>query len=70
MPGVHWRPAVVDAAVARMDEAVQSDQAAFRFLTILLCSVPGFNLLAATIILAEIGRDMSRPRCAWRSTIS
>ena len=26
----------------------------------LLCSVPGINVLGATIILAEIGRDMSR----------
>jgi transposase len=29
-------------------------------LILLLCSVPGINILGATIILAEIGREMSR----------
>lgn len=33
--------------------------AGFR-LILLLCSVPGINVLGATIILAEIGREMSR----------
>ena len=50
----------VDAATARMDEAVEAGQASFRSLILLLCSVPGINILGATIILAEIGRDMSR----------
>jgi transposase len=50
----------VDAATARMDEAVEAGQASFRSLILPLCSVPGINILGATIILAEIGRDMSR----------
>jgi transposase len=50
----------VDAAVARMDQEVPPGQATFRSLILLLCSVPGINILGATIILAEIGRDMSR----------
>jgi transposase len=50
----------VDTAIARMDEEVQAGQATFRSLISLLCSVPGINVLSATIILAEIGRDMSR----------
>ncbi len=50
----------VDAATARMDEEVEAGQASFRSLILLLCSVPGINILGATIILAEIGRDMSR----------
>ncbi len=50
----------VDAATTRMDEAVEAGQASFRSLILLLCSVPGINILGATIILAEIGRDMSR----------
>jgi transposase len=43
-----------------MDEEGEIDQATFRSLISLLCSVPGINMLGATIILAEIGRDMSR----------
>ena len=43
-----------------MDEAVQTGQASFLSLILLLCSVPGINRLGAMIILAEIGRDMSR----------
>jgi transposase len=39
---------------------VQAGQATFRSLILLLCSVPGLNVLGATIILAEIGRDISR----------
>jgi len=31
-------------------------QVSFRSLILLLCSVPGINILSATIILAEIGR--------------
>lgn len=50
----------VDAAIAQMDEEVPAGQATFRSLILLLCSVPGINVLGATIILAEIGRDMSR----------
>jgi len=50
----------VDASIARMDEAVEVGQATFRSLIILLCTIPGVGTLAATTILAEIGRDMSR----------
>jgi transposase len=50
----------VDAAIARMDEEVEAGQASFRSLIILLCTMPGIGTLAATMILAEIGRDMSR----------
>jgi hypothetical protein len=39
---------------------VETGQATFLSLVSLLCSVPGINVLGATIILAEIGRDMSR----------
>ena len=51
----------VDAAVARMDEEEEAGhRASFRSLILLLCSVPGISILGAMIILAEIGRDMSR----------
>jgi transposase len=49
----------VDAVIAKMDAAVEAGQATFRSLILLLCSVPGISTLAATAILAEIGRDMS-----------
>jgi transposase len=50
----------VDEAIARMDAEVEAGQATFRALIILLCTMPGIGQLAATVILAEIGRDMSR----------
>jgi transposase len=50
----------VDAMIAKMDEEVAAGQATFRALIILLCTIPGISTLAATIILAEIGTDMSR----------
>ena len=37
----------VDAATARMDEEVEAGQASFRSLILLLCSVPGINILLA-----------------------
>ena len=37
-----------------------TSQASFRALIALLCTIPGVSTLAATTILAEIGRDMSR----------
>ena len=53
--------AAVDAAIARMDEAEEAGhRASFRSLIFLLCSVPGISILAATVILAEIGCDMGR----------
>jgi transposase len=50
----------VDALLARMDEEVAAGQATFRSLIMLLCTIPGVSVLSATVILAEIGRDMSR----------
>ena len=49
----------IDAAIERMD-AVVADQAPFRSLIGLLCTIPGVGELAAPTILAEIGTDMSR----------
>jgi transposase len=57
----------VEVAIARMDEEGQTNQATFRSLILLLCSVPGINILSATIILAEIGREMSRFPNRWTS---
>jgi transposase len=50
----------VDALIARMDEEVAAGQATSRSLIMLLCTIPGVSVLSATVILAEIGRDMSR----------
>jgi transposase len=50
----------VDLAVARLDEEAADRQAPFRDLISLVCTMPGASTLAATSILAEIGRDMSR----------
>ena len=50
----------VDALIARMDEEVAAGQATFRSLIMLLCTIRGVSVLSATVILAEIGRDMSR----------
>jgi transposase len=50
----------VDAAIVQMDTEPAPGRAPFRALMDLLCTIPGVSTLAATIILAEIGRDMSR----------
>ena len=50
----------VHGLITRMDEEVKLGQATFRALIILLCSVPGISTLAATVILSEIARGMSR----------
>jgi transposase len=52
--------AAVDAAITRMDRREATGRASFRALMLLLCTIPGVGLLAATVILAEIGTDMSR----------
>ena len=39
---------------------MKADQATFRSLIVLLCTIPGISVLGAMIILSEIGRDMSR----------
>lgn len=50
----------IDAAIARMDQREVAGQASFRALILLLATIPGVGILAATTILAEIGTDMSR----------
>ena len=50
----------VKAAVDRMDRRVEDGQATLAALIALLMTIPGIGLLAARMILAEIGRDMSR----------
>lgn len=50
----------VDTAIAGLDKEAADGQASFRDLISLLCTTPGVNTLAATSIMAEIGRDMSR----------
>jgi transposase len=52
--------AAVDAAITRMDERKAAGQSSFRALILLLATIPGVGVLAATVILAEIGTDMSR----------
>ena len=50
----------VAALIARMDEEVEAGQASFQTLISLLMTIPGISLLAAQVILSEIGLDMSR----------
>jgi len=50
----------VHATIERMDAEVAEGQATFLSLICLLCTIPGVSRHAATVILAEIGRDMSR----------
>jgi transposase len=52
--------AAIDAAITRMDQREAAGQASFRALILLLTTIPGVGVLAATVILAEIGTDMSR----------
>jgi transposase len=50
----------VHEALARMDEKEEANRASMTTLVALLMTIPGVGLLAARMILAEIGRDMSR----------
>jgi transposase len=50
----------VDAATIRMDKEIETGEATLRSLIALLVTIPGISLLAARMILAEIGPDMSR----------
>jgi transposase len=52
----------VDALITRMDQEVEAGQtrATFQSLILLLMTIPGIDVLAARIVLAEIGPDMSR----------
>ncbi len=47
----------LEALTARIDAEVAAGQATVPSLIILVCSIPGIRTLAATVILAEIGRD-------------
>jgi transposase len=50
----------VTALITRMDQEVEAGQASFQSLISLLVTIPGIDVLAAWIVLSEIGRDMSR----------
>jgi transposase len=50
----------VDAMLVGMDERVECGHAAVAVLIGLLTTIPGISVLAARMIIAEIGRDMSR----------
>ena len=52
--------AAADAAIARLEQREAAGQASFRALILLLTTIPGIGIPAATVILAEIGTDMSR----------
>jgi transposase len=49
-----------DAQIERMDAESAAGLAPFRDLIALLSGMPGISKLSATVILSEIGRDMSR----------
>jgi transposase len=50
----------IDAAIEEIDQEVDADIEPFRAAIALLITIPGVSVLSAEIILAEIGRDMSR----------
>ena len=50
----------LDAAIAEIDQEVDADVEPFRAAIALLTTIPGVSALSARVILAEIGRDMSR----------
>jgi transposase len=50
----------IDAAITQIDQEVDAQVEPFRAVVQLLTSIPGINELSACVILAEIGRDMSR----------
>jgi transposase len=50
----------IDAAIEQIDQEVDADVEPFRAAIALLTTIPGVSVLSAEIILAEIGRDMSR----------
>jgi len=49
-----------DAAIARIDEEVSANVEPFRIAIEMLAAIPGVGDLSATIIVSEIGIDMSR----------
>ena len=50
----------IDAAITQIDQEVDAQVEPFRTAVQLLTTIPGINELSACVILAEIGRDMSR----------
>jgi len=50
----------LDRAIAEIDKEVEANLAPFRDLIPVLTSIPGIGELAARVLLAEIGTDMSR----------
>jgi transposase len=50
----------LDRAIAEIDREVEANLAPFRDLIPVLTSIPGIGELAARVLLAEIGADMSR----------
>ena len=50
----------IDAAITQIDQEVEGKVEPFRAAIALLTTIPGVSVLSAEIILAEIGRDMSR----------
>jgi transposase len=50
----------IDQRIASMHKKGDSDEAPFRTLINLLCTIPGVSTVSATSILSEIGWDMSR----------
>src|SRR5262249_24451798 len=50
----------IDAAVAEIDQEVDSNVEPFRQATKILSTIPGISQLSAEVITAEIGTDMSR----------
>jgi len=50
----------IDAAIGDVDQEVDQQVEPFRTAIQLLSTIPGINELSACVILAEIGRDMSR----------
>jgi transposase len=49
-----------DAAIARIDEEVSANVEPFRIAIEMLAAIPGVGELSATVIVSEIGMDMSR----------
>ena len=50
----------IDAAIGTIDQEVDAQVEPFRTTVQLLTTIPGVDELSARVILAEIGRDMSR----------
>jgi transposase len=56
----------IHAAIGEIDQEVDAQVEPFRTAIQLLTTIPGISELSACVILAEIGRDMSRFPTAGR----